>query len=188
MIVDFYGLDLPIPTSEVAEADVLTALTNAVDANSIGINATVVSAFDATILDSIMAHPTADLCPFVGINTWIAPEVVSQGGRGVHVPYNLSLYFIYEFGTPAADPNYSAHNSFVIQRNRHLLANMRSLVMQSGGNTNAKIPATHGWKWSAGEGSKRIYDFFAPFRYLNESYQLKGGYNCVRVDCPIDPW
>lgn len=177
-IVDFPSLVLTPDRAERAESDVLNALINAKDNAGNPLVAEAVNGFDAVLLDSIFGTPNADSCPFIGLNTWVSEGEEAVGGHEVNRPYIMSLYFVYYYGNPA-----TSGIPFYTQRARHLAACLTAIEMQTGGNMNATISGGNGWLWNSRY--KRHYDYFSPFRYINESYQMPDGYNCVRVDKSI---
>lgn len=183
--MNLFSLNLPPDKAENAEQAVLTALTNAVDLSSPPLNicATVVKGFDAAILDALFTSPTPDMCPFVGINTWVSRGRDAVGGQEVYRDFNMSFYIINYYGNPATDPSYWASPiKFESMQDRHIAACMKAVELQVGGNPTATIPV-RGWLWNAAIDA--TYDYFSPFRYITQSYKLPDGYNCVRVDRPM---
>lgn len=188
--MNFLTLSLPIYSGEYAEADVLKALSAGVDLNyqPLFSPSGVVRGVDAELLDVYFQHPGEAVCPLVMLQTWVEQETSSQGGGRAHTDYMMSLFFLYYFGVPSSDPGYQpALLSFVQQRRRHLTAAMRAIEMQTGGNTSAMIPVSPHWKWDTSRTA--LFDYATPFRHFGRpDYEVKGGYNCVRVDRPISVW
>jgi hypothetical protein len=181
--VNFFALDLPIYPGEYAEADIIKALSEAVDGNKQPI-CTVKRGMNAEILDAMIEHPLPEMCPLVMMQVWTEQEVSSMGGGRYYTPYMVSLYCMYYYGNLSTDTSYDPDKlSFTKQRRRHLQAIKAATVMQTGGNTNAPIPVSPHWKWDTTR--QDTIDFTSPFRYFGNGYQAKEGYNCVRVDRPI---
>lgn len=184
-------LSLPIYPGEYAEHDILTALSNAKDANNQNLFAPngVVRGVDAELLDFYFSRPGESVCPLVMLQTWVEQETSSQGGGRIHTDYPISFYFLYYFGTPSTDATYRPEFlSFIQQRRRHLTAAMKAIEMQSGGNLSATIPTSAHWKWDTSKPA--VFDYTTPFRYFGGAIEIPpaSGYNCVRVDRPISVW
>ena len=185
--MNFQTLNLTPYKGEVAEEDVLTALTNAVDLDGQPLFAPngVQRGVDAELLDSYFARPGEDVCPLVMLQTWVEQERSAQGGGRINTDYMMSLYFVYYFGVPSTQ---FVFNSYVQQRRRHLTACMKAIEMQTGGNATATIPVSPHWKWNTSQQS--VFDYISPFQHFGGMITIppSSGYNCVRVDRPISIW
>lgn len=182
--MNFFQLSLPTYPGEYAEADILKALSEAVDGNGLNI-CTVRRGTDAEVLDAMITHPLEEVCPLVMLQAWTEQEVTAVGGGRYYTPYMMSFYCMYYFGNPATDTAYNPSVlSFTQQRRRHIQALQAAIVMQTGGNINAPIPVSPHWIWDSSR--QTTIDYTSPFRYLGNGYQVKAdGYNCVRIDKPI---
>ncbi len=162
--MNLMSLELTPFPGETAENDVLTALTNAKDnstpAKPLFAPGGVKRGVDAELLDSYFKNPGEPYCPLVMLQTWRTQERSAQGGGRINTDYMMSLYFLYYFGVPSANP---VAIQYVQQRRRHLTAAMKAIEMQSGGNMTATIQA-RGWKWDTSRQS--FFDYLTPFEYF----------------------
>ena len=180
-------LNLTAYPGEYAEADVLKALSGAVDLSSQPLFAEngVQRGVNAEILDAMFRTPNEAMCPLVMLQTWVENEVSAQGGGRIHTDYMMSLYFVYYFGVPSTQ---FVAIDYVQQRRRHLTAAMKAIEMQTGGNLTATIPVSRHWKWDTSKESTFTYDY--SFENMGTTVPVPpgSGFNCVRVNRPISVW
>lgn len=165
---------------EQAENDWLVALRAAHDSSNVSILVSAERGFDAEINDAILANPQPDMCPLARLNIWQDDETLAMGGGPVFAKMTMQTYLFYYYGVPSTDPLFTELTKL---RRRHIAIIQRAIQYIQPGISEGVPQGGRQWKWDTSR--TRMVDYSSPFRYLEKSYVVPPGFNCVRLDSPV---